>query len=61
MRGPCKGCTDRHEACHDTCERYKAWKIEHDASREWMRQMTLSVTSKGAERAFREKCRSRRR
>ena len=23
---PCKGCTDRFAACHDKCEKYKAWK-----------------------------------
>lgn len=23
---PCKDCKDRHPACHDTCERYKAFK-----------------------------------
>ena len=27
---PCKGCTDRKEACHDTCAAYKAWKEERD-------------------------------
>lgn len=23
---PCKDCKDRHRACHDECERYKAFK-----------------------------------
>jgi hypothetical protein len=23
---PCKDCQERYEACHDHCERYKAWK-----------------------------------
>ena len=23
---PCKGCDERHEACHDRCERYRAWQ-----------------------------------
>ena len=27
---PCKGCTDRHEACHSTCEKYKDWKQEFE-------------------------------
>lgn len=22
---PCKGCSDRTRACHDTCYKYKAW------------------------------------
>jgi hypothetical protein len=25
---PCKGCTDRHEACHDRCELYQAWRAD---------------------------------
>lgn len=31
MNVPCKDCPDRHLACHDTCERYKAfaaWRAE---------------------------------
>lgn len=27
---PCKGCTDRFTACHDKCEKYKAWKTRLD-------------------------------
>ena len=23
---PCKGCLDRHAACHASCDRYKAWQ-----------------------------------
>ena len=23
---PCKGCSDRHTACHDKCAKYKEWK-----------------------------------
>ena len=23
---PCKGCTERHPACHDNCEKYKTAK-----------------------------------
>ncbi len=27
MKGcPCRGCLERHEACHDTCEKYRTWK-----------------------------------
>ena len=25
---PCRGCSDRHIACHDKCEKYKAWKSQ---------------------------------
>ena len=27
---PCKGCTERHEACWGKCEKYKAWKSRLD-------------------------------
>ena len=27
---PCKGCTDRHEACWGKREKYKAWKARLD-------------------------------
>ena len=25
---PCKGCTERHEACWGKCEKYKSWKAK---------------------------------
>ena len=27
---PCKDCTDRHTACHGSCDRYKEWKMRLD-------------------------------
>ena len=27
---PCKGCSDRHEACWGKCEKYKEWKRDLD-------------------------------
>ena len=27
---PCKGCAERFTACHDKCEKYKAWKSRLD-------------------------------
>ena len=27
---PCKDCTDRIFLCHSMCEKYKAWRREHD-------------------------------
>ena len=39
---PCKGCADRHTACHDHCEKYAKWKVEvqkaNAAEREYKRQ-----------------------
>lgn len=29
----CKDCPERHEACHDHCERFAAWRKQHAAER----------------------------
>jgi hypothetical protein len=36
---PCKGCHDRHPACHDTCDRYGAWKAYKEAGRRKRREI----------------------
>lgn len=30
---PCKGCTERHLACHDSCPKYKEWKDFFDTDK----------------------------
>ena len=39
---PCKGCADRHAACHDQCAKYAQWKAEvhktKAAEREYIRR-----------------------
>lgn len=30
---PCRGCEERSVECHAKCERYGAWKAEHDRER----------------------------
>lgn len=30
MMCPCKGCDDRHTACHGKCEKYIEWRTERD-------------------------------
>ena len=30
---PCKGCTERHLACHDSCPKYKEWKDFFDTEK----------------------------
>lgn len=39
---PCKGCADRHTACHDHCAKYAEWKAEVNkakaAEREYIRR-----------------------
>lgn len=31
---PCKGCTERHLACHDSCPKYKEWKDFFDTDKQ---------------------------
>lgn len=40
MLNPCKDCPNRHTACHDRCEHYKAYKAELEAQRVYTRNMT---------------------
>lgn len=40
----CKGCPDRHEACHDHCERYRAWKQEREAEQSYTYDMTHKMS-----------------
>ena len=39
---PCKGCEDRHTACHGHCEKYAKWKEEQQkataAEKEYIRR-----------------------
>ena len=30
---PCKGCTDRHTACHDSCDKYQEWLARDHAQK----------------------------
>lgn len=53
---PCKGCTSRHLACHDSCEDYKAWKERYQAQQKYLdanRSRWQSPWSVATERAVR--------
>ena len=30
---PCRFCTDRDPYCHSTCQKYKDWKVLHEAEK----------------------------
>lgn len=32
---PCKGCADRHTACHGSCEKYKEWRDRYHAQQKY--------------------------
>lgn len=34
---PCRGCLERCEACHGSCERYQTWKKEYEQVKETYR------------------------
>ena len=36
IKPPCKGCEERHEACHDHCQKYIAFRDEKIKQNEWM-------------------------
>ena len=33
---PCKGCTDRHPACHGSCEKYNNWVEQYRAQQRYL-------------------------
>lgn len=35
---PCKGCEERFPACHDSCEKYQAWKKDREEAKEKRRK-----------------------
>lgn len=43
----CKGCEERSEACHDRCEKYKAWKEERDEVKAWLTEQNGPVVKGG--------------
>lgn len=38
VQSPCKGCPDRHIACHDSCEKYAEYKKRHYAEKDRMQR-----------------------
>ena len=55
-RSPCmRDCPDRTATCHGGCEKYKAWKKEHDEAMEWLKEKNTVITSERAKRAYHEK------
>lgn len=35
---PCKGCTERHPACHDHCETYQHWAAQSRAEQQHLKE-----------------------
>lgn len=38
----CKDCTSRHQACHDTCEKYKAEKKDFEERKAFVYELNHS-------------------
>lgn len=36
---PCKDCTERHTACHGSCEKYKEWLERYHAQQKHLTEM----------------------
>ena len=55
---PCFECPERHDRCHGTCEKYKAWSEQRATERELIRltryaQQELCKQYRGASKARR--------
>ena len=50
IKEPCKGCTERYSACHDECEKYKAYRAEQLKSNEYNQQMNIYTISEHGRR-----------
>ena len=50
IKAPCKGCTERYSACHDECEKYKAYRAEQLKSNEYNQQMNIYTISEHGRR-----------
>ena len=42
---PCKDCPDRHQACHDRCEKYKAFAAELEKAKKYNNEKNLFTMS----------------
>ncbi len=50
IKCPYKGCTERYSACHDDCEKYKAYRAEQLKSNEYNQQMNIYTISEHGRR-----------
>ena len=50
IKAPCKGCTERYSACHDECEKYKAYRAEQLKSNEYNQKMNIYTISEHGRR-----------
>ena len=35
---PCKDCTDKYRACHDSCDKYKEWRDRYHAQQKHLEE-----------------------
>lgn len=52
LNAPCKGCTERYSACHDECEKFKAFQAEKVKSNEYNRQKNEILISESVRRGI---------
>ena len=54
---PCKGCPNRHTACHDSCDAYKEWRNRYHAQQKHLeanKNRYQPLWSAARERAYRD-------
>lgn len=52
IKAPCKGCNERYSACHDDCDRYKAFQAECKKSNEYNREKNALLISESGRRGI---------
>lgn len=61
QNNPCMTCTERHEKCHATCERYAAAKAKHEkAKAERIKEMDYIGYVADASRRIKRKAKGKR-
>lgn len=52
IEAPCKDCSERARACHDTCDKYKAWIAEEHRNKAFFRgwQEAMYAKTEAAEK-----------
>lgn len=61
MTPPCKDCPAWHEACHDHCERFAAWRAWHKADAAYNHRMLDRCTVYHTDHEDRHRQRGRKR
>ena len=43
LKSPCMNCSERHQACHDSCDAYKEFASNYHDQAEWKKKNFLAL------------------